>query len=198
MYEVLIFESVHGLRNALVSMGRHSVLLPYEVLRQRVWDEQQAFEMNQTLLVYLKILVLLSFQNFFRKSILLISFFQVIDKFFWFNHCNGGHEFFMGDLFVVHGDFRGSRYECSFLTLENGCYFLRVYVILLLSAEGISPPVIYSLPMVDLYPSAGQCFGPPGLALVQRFSGGEGGEVLMVRIYYDGVFCAFRVRLPSL
>src|SRR5208282_4106896 len=177
MYEVLIFESVHGLHNALVSIGRHFVLLPYEVLRQGVWDEQQAFETNQTLLIYLKILVLLSFQNFFRKSILLISFFQVIDEFFWFNHCNGGHEFFMGDLFIVHGDFRGSRYECSFLTLENGCHFLGVYVILLLSAEGISPSVFYSLLMVDLYPSAGQCFRPPGLTLIQRLGGGESGEV---------------------
>src|SRR5208282_4903321 len=197
MYEVLVFKSVHSLHNALVSMGRHFVLLPYEVLRQGVWDEQQAFETNQTLLIYLKILVLLSFQNFFRKSILLKSFFQVIDEFFWFNHCNGGHEFFMGDLFVVHdGDFCGSRYECSSFSFENSCHLLGVYVILLLSAEGVSPPVFYSLAMVDLYPSASQCFGPPGLALVQRFGGGESGEVLVVRIYYDGVFCAFRVRLP--
>src|SRR5208282_4038415 len=172
MYEVLVFESVHGLRNALVSMGRLFVLLPYEVLRQGVWDEQQAFEMNQTLLIYLKILVLLSFQNFFCKSILLISFFQVIDEFIWFNHCNDSHEFFMGDLFVVYSDFRGSRYECSFLTLYNGCHFLGVYVILLLSAEGVSPSVFYSLTVVDLYPSAGQCFGPPGLTLIQWLGGG--------------------------
>src|SRR5208282_340765 len=181
MYEVLVFESVHGLRNALVSMGRLFVLLPYEVLRQGVWDEQQAFEMNQTLLVYLKILVLLSFQNFFCKSILLISFFQVIDEFFWLNHHDGGHEFFMRNLFVVHdGDFCGSRYECSSFAFENSRHLLGVYVILLLSAEGVSPPVFYSLSMVDLYPPAGQCFGPPGLALVQRFGGGAGGEVLVI------------------
>src|SRR5271169_1424509 len=99
-----------------MSMGRHFVLLPYEVLRQGVWDEQQAFETNRTLLVYLKILVLLSFQNFFCKSIPLISLFQVIDEFFWLNHRDGGHEFFMGNLFVTYGDFRGSRYECSFLS----------------------------------------------------------------------------------
>src|SRR5208282_2415477 len=172
MYEVLVFESVHGLRNALVSMGRHFVLLPYEVFCQGVWDEQQAFETNQTLLIYLKILFLLSFQNFFRKSIPLISFFQVVDEFFWLNHRDGGHEFFMGNLFVIHGDFRGSRYECSFLAFEDGCHFLGVYVILLLSAEGVSPAVFYSLAMVDLYPSAGQCFGPPGLMLVQWLGGG--------------------------
>src|SRR5208282_4108009 len=181
MYEVLVFESVHGLCNALMSMGRHFVLLLYEVLRQGVWDEQQAFETNQTLLVYLKILVLLSFQDFFRKSILLISFFQVVDEFFWLNHRDGGHEFFMGNLLVVHdGDFCGNRYECSSLAFENRCRLLGVYVVLLLSAEGVSPPVLYSLSMVDLYPSAGQGFRPPGLTLIQRFGGGEGGEVLVV------------------
>src|SRR5208337_1364945 len=155
MYEVLVFESVHGLRNPLVSMGRHFVLLPYEVLRHGVRDEQQAFETNQTLLVYLEILVLLSFQDFFRKSILLISFFQVVDEFFWLNHRDGGHEFFMGNLFVVHGDFPGGRYECSFLAFQNNCDFLGMYIIFLLSAEGVSPPVFYSLLMVDLYPSDG-------------------------------------------
>src|SRR5271154_1317332 len=166
MYEVLVFESVHGLRNALVSMGRHFVLLPYEVLRHGVRDEQQAFETNQTLLVYLEILVLLSFQDFFRKSILLISFFQVIDEFFWLNHRDGGHEFFMRNLFVVLVDFRGGRYECSSFSFENSCHHLGVYVILLLSAEGVSPPVFYSLAVVDLYPTAGQCLGPSGLTLV--------------------------------
>src|SRR5208282_3351542 len=181
MYEVLVFESVHGLCNALMSMGRHFVLLLYEVLRQGVWDEQHAFGTNQTLLVYLEILVLLSFHDFFRKSILLISFFQVVDEFFWLNHSDGGHEFFMGNLFVVHaGDFCGNRYECFSFGFENSCHLLGVYVVLLLSAEGIRPPVFYSFSMVDLYPSAGQCFRPSGLALVQRFSGGEGGEVLVV------------------
>src|SRR5208282_4123709 len=136
MYEVLVFESVHGLCNALMSMGRHFVLLLYEVLCQGVWDEQLAFETNQTLLIYLKILVLLSFQNFFCKSIPLISFLQAIYEFFWFNHCNCGHEFFMGNLFVAHGDFHGSKYECSSFGFENSCHLLGVHVILLLSAEG--------------------------------------------------------------
>ena len=91
------------------------------------------------------------------------------------------HEFFMGNLFVIHdGDFCGSRYECSSFAFEDSCHFLGVYVILLLSAEGVSPPVFYSFSMVDLYPSAGQYFGLPGLTLIQWLGGGEDGEVLVV------------------
>src|SRR5208282_6016901 len=69
-------------------------------------------------------------------------------------------KFFMGNLFIALGDFCGSRYECSSFDFENSCHLLGVHVKLLLSAEGISPPVFYSLSMVDLYLSAGQCFGP--------------------------------------